>query len=282
MLELLTRASCRKDWERISAESSRMSPDDPVSQGTELNWKMFRVVAVHRLGWSGTWEPRSETDDLIWQQSLQPCFMLIQQLKLSLTFLFSFCLSLLICCFIFQPLLPPQMSSLRGLAVHIPCGGMVTLAERSWPLSTCATLYLCSCKGRGMQTEISLAKLLNHSTVWWDLKHVSVCTGVGGLEECVCVYLCVCVGGWLCVFVLLCFYTPPPKYGGGGCILESLCPSVCLSFCLFAWVCLDDISCTTQPFLSKLGMVVYYHEAECHAQKLVHYLQCLGHSKGFK
>ena len=27
-------------------------------------------------------------------------------------------------------------------------------------------------------------------------------------------------------------------------------------------------------------MVVYYHEAMCHAEKLVHHLQCQGHSKG--
>ena len=27
-------------------------------------------------------------------------------------------------------------------------------------------------------------------------------------------------------------------------------------------------------------MVVYYREAECHAKKLVHYLQCQGQSKG--
>ena len=37
MQELLTRASCRKDWKRISAEPSLMSPDDPIGQGTELN-----------------------------------------------------------------------------------------------------------------------------------------------------------------------------------------------------------------------------------------------------
>ena len=27
-------------------------------------------------------------------------------------------------------------------------------------------------------------------------------------------------------------------------------------------------------------MVVYYHEAMYHAEKLVHYLQCQGHSEG--
>ena len=27
-------------------------------------------------------------------------------------------------------------------------------------------------------------------------------------------------------------------------------------------------------------MVVYYHEAMCHVEKLVHYLQCQGHSEG--
>ena len=33
-------------------------------------------------------------------------------------------------------------------------------------------------------------------------------------------------------------------------------------------------------FFTKLGMVVYYHEAKCHAEKLVHYLQREGHSEG--
>ena len=33
-------------------------------------------------------------------------------------------------------------------------------------------------------------------------------------------------------------------------------------------------------FFTKLGMVVYYYEAICHAEKLVSYLQCEGHSKG--
>ena len=27
-------------------------------------------------------------------------------------------------------------------------------------------------------------------------------------------------------------------------------------------------------------MLVYYHEAMCHAEKLVHYLHCQGHSEG--
>ena len=29
-----------------------------------------------------------------------------------------------------------------------------------------------------------------------------------------------------------------------------------------------------------LGMVVYYQEVMCHEEKLVHYLQCQGHSEG--
>ena len=42
MPELLTRASCRKDWKKISAKSSLMSSpppptNDPIGQGTELN-----------------------------------------------------------------------------------------------------------------------------------------------------------------------------------------------------------------------------------------------------
>ena len=42
MPELLTGASCRTEWNRISAESSVRSPhpipDDPIGQGTEPNW----------------------------------------------------------------------------------------------------------------------------------------------------------------------------------------------------------------------------------------------------
>ena len=33
-------------------------------------------------------------------------------------------------------------------------------------------------------------------------------------------------------------------------------------------------------FFTKLGMVGYYHEATYRAEKLVHYLQCQGHSEG--
>ena len=33
-------------------------------------------------------------------------------------------------------------------------------------------------------------------------------------------------------------------------------------------------------FFTKLGMVVYYHEVKCYAEKLVLYLQCQGHSEG--
>ena len=33
-------------------------------------------------------------------------------------------------------------------------------------------------------------------------------------------------------------------------------------------------------FFTKLCMVVYYYEAMCHVEKLVHYLQCQDHSKG--
>ena len=34
-----------------------------------------------------------------------------------------------------------------------------------------------------------------------------------------------------------------------------------LSFCPYVWFCPDDISWSIQPFLTKLGMVVYYYEA---------------------
>ena len=50
--------------------------------------------------------------------------------------------------------------------------------------------------------------------------------------------------------------------------------------CLCFHFCLDDISCRAKPFLFKLGMVVYDHEVQCRAEKLVHHLQCQGHSEG--
>ena len=43
-LERLTRASCSKDWKRISAESFLMFPNDPISQGTELNCKVCYLI----------------------------------------------------------------------------------------------------------------------------------------------------------------------------------------------------------------------------------------------
>ena len=38
MPELLTRACCRKDWNRISADSSPMFSDNLIGQGNGLNW----------------------------------------------------------------------------------------------------------------------------------------------------------------------------------------------------------------------------------------------------
>ena len=37
MPELLTMASCRKDWKRICFKSSPMYPHDSIDLGTELN-----------------------------------------------------------------------------------------------------------------------------------------------------------------------------------------------------------------------------------------------------
>ena len=51
-------------------------------------------------------------------------------------------------------------------------------------------------------------------------------------------------------------------------------------FSLCVQSCLLNISWTAQPFFTKLGVVVYYHEVMCPTEKLVHYLQCQGHSKG--
>ena len=60
----------------------------------------------------------------------------------------------------------------------------------------------------------------------------------------------------------------------------SIHPSGYLSSCLCVQLCLDNISWTAQPYLTKLGMVVDYHEAGCHAERLVHCLPCQGHREG--
>ena len=43
-------------------------------------------------------------------------------------------------------------------------------------------------------------------------------------------------------------------------------------------VCPDDIFSTTQHLVTKLGMIMQHHKPECHAEKLVQYVQCQGHS----
>ena len=73
--------------------------------------------------------------------------------------------------------------------------------------------------------------------------------------------------------------------GGGGDIgiTVLVCPSVHLSICTSVCVsgfCPDDISWTTQPFVTKLGMVMYYQVMKCYAEKLFCYLQGQGHSEG--
>ena len=53
--EVLTMASCRKDWKRFSAESSVMSSDDPIGQGTELNW--IEPLSLHTTHCSKHYAP---------------------------------------------------------------------------------------------------------------------------------------------------------------------------------------------------------------------------------
>ena len=50
MPELLIMAFCRKGGRRTSAESSVMSPDDPIGQGTELNLRQSDSSSTQRDG----------------------------------------------------------------------------------------------------------------------------------------------------------------------------------------------------------------------------------------
>ena len=53
MPELLTRAFCRKDWKKISAESSLMSPRWPSwsRNWTELNWRLATWARIWLFIW---------------------------------------------------------------------------------------------------------------------------------------------------------------------------------------------------------------------------------------
>ena len=79
-------------------------------------------------------------------------------------------------------------------------------------------------------------------------------------------------------------FPPLPRrinMGGQGGMLELL--SVILSI-PYVWSRQYNISWTAHPFFFFFNQTrygVYYHVAMCHAEKLVHYLQCQGHSKGF-
>ena len=78
----------------------------------------------------------------------------------------------------------------------------------------------------------------------------------------------------------LLYYPPHPPINGDGWVYIGITLSICSS------VCVSDRVHSVSPeplnhFLyTKFGMMVYYHEAMCHAEKLVHYLQCQGHSEG--
>ena len=43
--------------------------------------------------------------------------------------------------------------------------------------------------------------------------------------------------------------------------------------------CLDCTFCTAQPFVTKLGIMVYHHEPECLAERWVRCLQGQGHKE---
>ena len=45
-------------------------------------------------------------------------------------------------------------------------------------------------------------------------------------------------------------------------------------------VCPAEIFLTTEPFVTKLGIVLHHHEPECHTQRLVCQLKDQGHSEG--
>ena len=73
---------------------------------------------------------------------------------------------------------------------------------------------------------------------------------------------------------------PPPRYKYGEVCWNHF---VCLSGCSSVRVSDRVRSISSEPlnhfFKTKLGMVVYFHRATCHVEKMVHYLQCQGHSK---
>ena len=79
-------------------------------------------------------------------------------------------------------------------------------------------------------------------------------------------------------------YLTPPGINTG--VYIGITPSLCPS--IYSSVCVSDHVRTISPelhnlffFFTKLGMVVHYHEAVCHAEKLDHCLQSQGHAKAY-
>ena len=54
------------------------------------------------------------------------------------------------------------------------------------------------------------------------------------------------------------------------------------SLCLIvsAQYLLNHSTILKKKIFTTLGVVLYYHELMCHAEKLIHFLQCQGHSVG--
>ena len=79
--------------------------------------------------------------------------------------------------------------------------------------------------------------------------------------------------------------TPANLRGGGvyqnSSVRLSIYPSVLFARPIMLAQCLLNRTTIKKIFFffTKLGMVVYYHEMMCHVRKIVHYLQCQGHSE---
>ena len=161
MSELLTMASCIKDWKRIFPESAVVfsSPSPPPSgQGTELNELNGVYVFV---GWGGEGKGGRYGVLFVW--------MLVCGTPLSLFACLRDCLSLYVCA-VCLSFLPPYLSFL------------------SFPTCACVCAYVCIMCVLCMFTRACVCVLVWVSSVCMCVRrYVCVCVC------CVCVCMCVCV-----------------------------------------------------------------------------------------
>ena len=113
-----------------------------------------------------------------------------------------------------------------------------------------------------------------HAVFW----HHSTFTRILFLLSDIVKISCLCTVPCVNHILISSFLSPPPRMKGGGYWNHCVCPSICLSVCpIMSTQYLLNCSISFLPNLVWWWIIT---KAICQAEKLVHHLECQGHSKG--